>query len=142
MDYQDTFSTYCLQQAIAYQAFANAKAAGDVAGMTADLIYCALERNTGRVGLANVACTPLRLLILRLPLSSNIRTPPPLEPPPPTRLLPLNWPNKSPPLAVILKTPSNLALSLLATSTTTPEPATPAMSKTTPRTASSRRICS
>lgn len=49
----------CLQQATADQAFTNAKAAGDVAGMTGALIYRALERNTGSVGLASVACTSI-----------------------------------------------------------------------------------
>jgi len=49
----------CLQQATADQAFTNAKAAGDVAGMTAALIYRALERNTGKVGLASNSCTTL-----------------------------------------------------------------------------------
>lgn len=47
----------CLQQATADQAFTNAKASGDVAGMTAALVYAALERNTGSVGLASVLCT-------------------------------------------------------------------------------------
>jgi hypothetical protein len=46
----------CLQQAIADQAFTNAKAAGDVNGQTFALIYRALERNTGSVGLASVPC--------------------------------------------------------------------------------------
>ncbi|TYJ51452.1 hypothetical protein B9479_007975 [Cryptococcus floricola] len=52
----DVTNTDCLQQAIADQAFTNAKAAGDVAGQTAALVYRALERNTGSVGLASVAC--------------------------------------------------------------------------------------
>ncbi|WVQ71363.1 hypothetical protein IAR50_000891 [Cryptococcus sp. DSM 104548] len=52
----DVTNTDCLQQATADQAFTNAKAAGDVAGMTAALMYRALERNTGQVGLASVAC--------------------------------------------------------------------------------------
>ncbi|KAL8993742.1 MAG: hypothetical protein Q9169_006124 [Polycauliona sp. 2 TL-2023] len=47
----------CLHQATADQAFTNAKAAGDVKGMTGALIYAALERNTGKVGLASVSCT-------------------------------------------------------------------------------------
>ncbi|GJE88265.1 hypothetical protein PsYK624_043480 [Phanerochaete sordida] len=47
----------CLQQATADQAFTNAKAAGDVEGMTNALIFRALERNTGQVGLASVLCT-------------------------------------------------------------------------------------
>ncbi|KAK4687273.1 hypothetical protein P7C73_g2829, partial [Tremellales sp. Uapishka_1] len=46
----------CLQMATADQAFTNAKAANDVAGMTAALVYRALERNTGSVGLASVTC--------------------------------------------------------------------------------------
>ncbi|KAH8681583.1 hypothetical protein BX600DRAFT_26677 [Xylariales sp. PMI_506] len=46
----------CLQQHVADQAFTNSKAAGDVAGMTAALIFRALERNTGSVGLASVLC--------------------------------------------------------------------------------------
>ncbi|KAL8973047.1 MAG: hypothetical protein Q9197_002508 [Variospora fuerteventurae] len=51
--------TDCLHQATADQAFTNAKAAGDVTGMTDALIYAALERNTGKVGLASVACTAI-----------------------------------------------------------------------------------
>lgn len=51
--------TDCLQQATADQAFTNAKAASDVTGMTAALIYRALERNTKSVGLASVACTAI-----------------------------------------------------------------------------------
>ncbi|KAI1079132.1 hypothetical protein F5B20DRAFT_179998 [Whalleya microplaca] len=47
----------CLQQRIADQAFTNAKAANDVEGMTNALIFRALERNTGSVGLASVLCT-------------------------------------------------------------------------------------
>jgi hypothetical protein len=50
----------CLQQATADQAFTNAKAAGDVDGMTAALIYRALERNTGSVGLASVPCASIK----------------------------------------------------------------------------------
>jgi len=50
----------CLQQATADQAFTNAKAAGDVDGMTAALIFRALERNTGSVGLASVACESIQ----------------------------------------------------------------------------------
>ncbi|KAK5624573.1 hypothetical protein RRF57_000289 [Xylaria bambusicola] len=47
----------CLQQHVADQAFTNAKAAGDIEGMTNALIFRALERNTGSVGLASVLCT-------------------------------------------------------------------------------------
>lgn len=50
----------CLQQATADQAFTNAKAAGDVDGMTASLIFRALERNTGKIGLASVPCTSIK----------------------------------------------------------------------------------
>ncbi|KAF2115328.1 hypothetical protein BDV96DRAFT_599683 [Lophiotrema nucula] len=50
----------CLQQATADQAFTNAKDAGDVDGMTFALIYRALERNTGSVGLASVPCASLQ----------------------------------------------------------------------------------
>jgi hypothetical protein len=46
-----------LQTATADQAFTNAKAAGDVDGQVAALIYRTLERNTGKVGLASVLCT-------------------------------------------------------------------------------------
>ncbi|KAI1381847.1 hypothetical protein F4677DRAFT_5950 [Hypoxylon crocopeplum] len=46
----------CLQQRVADQAFTNAKEAGDVDGMTNALIYRALERNTGSVGLASALC--------------------------------------------------------------------------------------
>ncbi|PCH38024.1 hypothetical protein WOLCODRAFT_135997 [Wolfiporia cocos MD-104 SS10] len=46
----------CLQQATADQAFTNAKAAGNVTGMAFSLIYRAIERNTGAVGLASVIC--------------------------------------------------------------------------------------
>ena len=49
-----------MQQATADQAFTNAKAAGDVNGQVAALIYRALERNTGKVGLASNACTSLK----------------------------------------------------------------------------------
>jgi hypothetical protein len=51
--------TDCLQQATADQAFTNAKVSGDVAGMTAALIYRALERNTGTVGGASTLCTSI-----------------------------------------------------------------------------------
>ncbi|CAE6423612.1 unnamed protein product [Rhizoctonia solani] len=47
----------CLQTATADRAFTNAKAAGDVAGMTAALQYRALERNTAKIGLESVQCT-------------------------------------------------------------------------------------
>ncbi|KAL8693634.1 MAG: hypothetical protein Q9218_001592 [Villophora microphyllina] len=50
----------CLHQATADQAFTNAKAAGDVTGMTNALVYAALERNTAKVGLASVACTAIK----------------------------------------------------------------------------------
>ena len=46
----------CLQQIIADQAFTNAKAAGDIDGMANAVLFRALERNTGSVGLASVLC--------------------------------------------------------------------------------------
>lgn len=46
----------CLQQIIADQAFTNSKAAGDVNGQANALLYRALERNTGSVGLESVLC--------------------------------------------------------------------------------------
>ena len=47
----------CLQQIVADQAFTNAKAAGDVDSQAQAIIFRALERNTGKVGLASVLCT-------------------------------------------------------------------------------------
>lgn len=47
----------CLKQETADQAFTNAKAAGDIRLMAGVLVYQALERNTGKVGLASVTCT-------------------------------------------------------------------------------------
>lgn len=49
-----------MQQATADQAFTNAKAARDVVGMTAALVYRALERNTGSVGQASVPCVKIK----------------------------------------------------------------------------------
>ena len=46
----------CLQQIIADQAFTNAKAAGDLNGQIQAILFRALERNTGSVGLASVSC--------------------------------------------------------------------------------------
>lgn len=46
----------CLQQIIADQAFTNAAAAGDVEGQANAILYRALERNTGSVGLESVLC--------------------------------------------------------------------------------------
>lgn len=51
--------TDCLHQATADQAFTNAKAAGDVDAMTDALVFAALERNTGSVGLESVLCTAI-----------------------------------------------------------------------------------
>ncbi|PON20365.1 hypothetical protein TGAM01_v210744 [Trichoderma gamsii] len=47
----------CLKQETADQAFTNGKAAGDLRLMAGALVYQALERNTGKVGLASVTCT-------------------------------------------------------------------------------------
>ncbi|KAG8931894.1 hypothetical protein FRC02_001979 [Tulasnella sp. 418] len=49
----------CLHQATADQAFTNAKADGDVQGMVDALIFAALERNTGGVGVKSVLCTAI-----------------------------------------------------------------------------------
>ena len=46
----------CLQQIVADQAFSNAKEAGDVDGQANAILFRALERNTGSVGLASVLC--------------------------------------------------------------------------------------
>ncbi len=46
----------CLQQIVADQVFTNALASGDVNGQANAIIYRALERNTGSVGLASVLC--------------------------------------------------------------------------------------
>lgn len=46
----------CLHQAIADQAFTNAKAAQNVSGMVDALSYQALERNTAGVGVVSVSC--------------------------------------------------------------------------------------
>lgn len=46
----------CLHQATADQAFTNAKAAGNVTGQADALLFAALERNTGGVGVASVIC--------------------------------------------------------------------------------------
>ncbi|KAF8895445.1 hypothetical protein BD779DRAFT_1499601, partial [Infundibulicybe gibba] len=50
----------CLQQATADQAFTNAKAAGDIKGQVDALIYRALERNSGQVGLVTAPCTSIK----------------------------------------------------------------------------------
>jgi len=50
----------CLQQAVADQAFTNAKQTGDVDGQVTALIFRALERNTGKVGLASAPCTSIK----------------------------------------------------------------------------------
>ncbi|UKZ54237.1 hypothetical protein TrVGV298_008044 [Trichoderma virens] len=47
----------CLKQETADQAFTNGKAAKDLRLMAGALVYQALERNTGKVGLASVTCT-------------------------------------------------------------------------------------
>lgn len=53
----DVTNLDCLQQETADQAFTNAKAAGDIPGMAGALMYRAIERNTGKVGLASATCT-------------------------------------------------------------------------------------
>ena len=46
-----------MQQAVADQAFTNAKAAGDVDSMVNALLFRAVERNTGGVGVKSALCT-------------------------------------------------------------------------------------
>ncbi|KAK1777101.1 hypothetical protein QBC45DRAFT_197836 [Copromyces sp. CBS 386.78] len=46
----------CLQQIVADRAFTNAKAAGDLDGQVNAVLFRAIERNTGKVGLASVIC--------------------------------------------------------------------------------------
>ncbi|KAL6245614.1 hypothetical protein RBB50_007613 [Rhinocladiella similis] len=53
----DVTDLACLQQETADTAFTNAKAAGDLAGMAAALVYRAVERNTGKVGQTSAICT-------------------------------------------------------------------------------------
>jgi len=50
----------CLQQAIADQAFTNAKAAGDVQSQVDALVFRALERNSGSVGAVSNQCTSVK----------------------------------------------------------------------------------
>lgn len=52
----DVTNLDCLQQITADSAFTAAKEAGDIDGMTNALIFRALERNTGAVGLKSVIC--------------------------------------------------------------------------------------
>ncbi|KAL1743628.1 hypothetical protein HDZ31DRAFT_40533 [Schizophyllum fasciatum] len=56
----DSTDPDCLQQAIADQAFTNAKAANDVDGMVGALVYRALERNSAKVGATSAACTSVQ----------------------------------------------------------------------------------
>jgi len=52
----DVTNLACLQQAVADQAFTNAKANNDVDGMTNALVFRAVERNTAKVGQASALC--------------------------------------------------------------------------------------
>jgi hypothetical protein len=47
----------CLHKETADRAYTNAKAAGDIDGQADALLYAALERNTGKIGLESAACT-------------------------------------------------------------------------------------
>lgn len=53
----DVTNLDCLKQETADQAFTNAKAAKDLRGMAGALLFQAIERNTGGVGVASVLCT-------------------------------------------------------------------------------------
>lgn len=115
--------TDCLQQATADQAFTNAKAAGDVDGMINALLYRAVERNTGKVGLASVACTAIPAVnpeiaaisqhqVCSHPCSAlhlyahpaRVRIPPRLAQRPPTRRLSWSSQSKSRPSAETRRT--------------------------------------
>ncbi|KAL7005262.1 hypothetical protein EMMF5_005235 [Cystobasidiomycetes sp. EMM_F5] len=50
----------CLQTLVSDQAFSNAKAIGDIDGMTAALVFRALERNTASVGGVSKPCTAIK----------------------------------------------------------------------------------
>ncbi|EXF81273.1 hypothetical protein CFIO01_07793 [Colletotrichum fioriniae PJ7] len=52
----DVTNLDCLHQTTADSAFTTAKAAGDVDGMASALVFRAVERNTGKVGLKSVLC--------------------------------------------------------------------------------------
>lgn len=52
----DVTNLDCLHQVTADSAFSAAKAAGDVDGMASALVFRAVERNTGAVGLKSVLC--------------------------------------------------------------------------------------
>lgn len=53
----DVTNLDCLKQETADQAFTNAKGAKDLRGMAGALLFQAIERNTGGVGVASVLCT-------------------------------------------------------------------------------------
>ncbi|KAK1447119.1 hypothetical protein CPAR01_04333 [Colletotrichum paranaense] len=53
----DVTNLDCLHQTTADSAFTTAKAAGDVDGMASALVFRAVERNTGKVGLKSVLCS-------------------------------------------------------------------------------------
>ncbi|KAK1640774.1 hypothetical protein BDP81DRAFT_510131 [Colletotrichum phormii] len=52
----DVTNLDCLHQTTADSAYTTAKAAGDVDGMASALVFRAVERNTGKVGLKSVLC--------------------------------------------------------------------------------------
>ncbi|KPM41039.1 hypothetical protein AK830_g5522 [Neonectria ditissima] len=53
----DVTNLDCLKQETADQAFTNAKSAGDLRGMAGALLFQAIERNTGGVGVASALCS-------------------------------------------------------------------------------------
>ena len=61
-------------EATADQAFSNAKATGDVDGMTAALVYAALERNTGSLDTTPILRVPLPTLDCSVGLPSVLCT--------------------------------------------------------------------
>lgn len=117
------------------------EAAGDVAGMTAALIYRALECNTGKVGLASVACTS-KAVNPKIAAIQQHQDPASSGAVATNKAIVLELAKQT---AFVGSDPQDAlksGSSHLATPTTTLEPATPATSRTTPRAASSRRICS
>ncbi|ELQ34107.1 hypothetical protein OOU_Y34scaffold00796g1 [Pyricularia oryzae Y34] len=65
----------CLQQIVADQAFTNAKANNDVAGMVNSLIFRTLERNTLTVGEASKLCTTVKAVNPEIAALTQIQDP-------------------------------------------------------------------
>ncbi|TLS30604.1 hypothetical protein PpBr36_03466 [Pyricularia pennisetigena] len=74
-DKVDAADLDCLQQIIADQAFTNAKAKNDVAGMVNSLIFRTLERNTLTVGEASKLCTTVQAVNPEIAALTQIQDP-------------------------------------------------------------------